>query len=69
VKILRVIVDEMPKGCEDCEHWYQLGGYKACSLTLEYIGNVKPDERHRLCPLELADTLEVQSARTANEVM
>ena len=46
MNVLKVIVDEVPYGCEEC-YWMDYDGY--CAFTNKATG--EPDERPEWCPL------------------
>jgi hypothetical protein len=71
MKILKVIVDEIPNSCINCEflllNWNATATFKRCLLIGKPLCSLAV--RDVDCPLVPTDTLEAQNARTANEVM
>jgi hypothetical protein len=70
MKILRVIVDKMPENCGVCScSLFSIENDEIECPLLDFLTPLPHDTRHPDCPLTLADTLEAQNKRTANEVM
>ncbi len=67
MKILRVIVDELPECCLYCDYFLQALTNTAgkCILSEGYTKNYKAGERLPNCPL----ALEHDNKKIANEVM
>ena len=51
MKVLKVIVDEMPKSCNYCKLIISIGQYGVCSATREGINEW--EQRPAWCPLEV----------------
>ena len=64
MKILRVIVDEMPKSCAECD-WLHSLDYWHCLILDEGVLPEGVLHRYSDCPL----ALEHDNKRIANEVM
>ena len=51
MRVLKVIVDEVPKSCLKCNHCYD----NTCEITFKRLTNIRFDSRPEWCPLVCRD--------------